>query len=127
MTGKPFPKGQSGNPKGRPIGARGKTALAAEKLLEGEASALTRKAIDLALAGDTVALRLCIERILPPRKDRPVTFALPSINCAGEAAKAHGALLEAMARGSITPGMRPPRPRFNAAHIGLAQAKAACQ
>lgn len=103
MTGRPFPKGKSGNPKGRPTGARGKTAMAVEKLLEGEASALTRKAIDLALAGDTVALRLCMERILPPRKGRLLTFALPSIKCAGAASKAHGALLAAVASGAITP------------------------
>jgi hypothetical protein len=27
--------------------------------------------------GDPVALRLCLDRIYPARKDRPVTFALP--------------------------------------------------
>ena len=32
---------------------------------------LTQKAIDLALGGDMAALRLCLDRILPPRKDRP--------------------------------------------------------
>jgi uncharacterized protein YjaG (DUF416 family) len=78
--------------------------MAAEELLDGEASNLTRKAIDLALAGDTVALRLCLERILPPRKDRPLTFALPAINSAADASKAHSALLAAVASGSVTPG-----------------------
>jgi hypothetical protein len=53
-----FRKGQSGNPSGRPPGARNKTTLAAEALLDGEAEALTRKAIERALEGDTTALRL---------------------------------------------------------------------
>lgn len=51
---------------GRPAGARHKTTLAIEALLEGEAEALTRKAIELALAGDMTALRLCLERIARP-------------------------------------------------------------
>jgi hypothetical protein len=69
MTHKP---GQSGNPYGRPRGARNRATVVAERLLDGEADALTRKAIELAKEGDTTALRLCIERILPARKDRPV-------------------------------------------------------
>jgi hypothetical protein len=39
--------------------------MAAEALLEGEAEALTRKAVDMALAGDAAALRLCLEGIVP--------------------------------------------------------------
>ena len=45
--------------------------------MDGQANALTQKAIDLALTGDMAALRLCLDRILPPRKDRPVSFTLP--------------------------------------------------
>jgi len=82
-----FRKGQSGNPSGRPRGARNKTTLAVEALLDGEAEVLTRKAIERAKDGDSVALRLCLERILPPRKDRPVSFALPKIESAADAGK----------------------------------------
>jgi Family of unknown function (DUF5681) len=98
-----FRKGQSGNPAGRPRGSRHSATLAAEALLEGEAEKLTRKCIELALAGDTVALRLCIERICPPRKDRPVSFPLPSINTARDAADVMSSVMSAVAAGQITP------------------------
>ncbi|MET8524060.1 DUF5681 domain-containing protein, partial [Nocardioides sp. NPDC004968] len=62
QRGAPFKRGQSGNPAGKPRGARHKVTLAIEALLEGEAGALTRKAIELGLAGDMTALRLCMDR-----------------------------------------------------------------
>jgi len=97
-----FQKGQSGNPSGRPRGARNSATLAAEALLDGETEALTRKAIEMAKAGDTVALRLCLERILPARKDRPVSFALPPITSARDAADVSSAVMEAVSNGDIT-------------------------
>jgi hypothetical protein len=63
-----------GNP-GRPPGARNKTTLAALALLEGEAEALTRRCVGMALEGDATAMRLCLERILP--KGRAVRLHLP--------------------------------------------------
>jgi hypothetical protein len=56
--GKPFARGASGNPAGKPQGARHKTPLAVEALLDGEAEELTRKAIELAKAGDMRAIWL---------------------------------------------------------------------
>jgi hypothetical protein len=84
-------------------GTRNATTLALETLLDGQANALTQKAIDLALSGDMTALRLCLERILPPRKDRPVTFTLPTITSAKDALSALSALLTAVSCGEITP------------------------
>jgi hypothetical protein len=92
----------SGNP-GRPRGARHKTTLAVEELLDGEAEALTRKAIELAKEGDMAALRLCLERIAPARKDTTVRFHLPAITSAREAAEAASAVLVAVSGGEITP------------------------
>src|SRR5215204_7316148 len=83
-----FQPGQSGNPAGRPPGSRNKTTLAVDALLDGEAEALTRKAIELAKAGDMVALRLCLDRVCPPRKDRPVSFAMPELSTAEREARA---------------------------------------
>src|SRR5438309_11369164 len=78
-----FRKGQSGNPAGRPLGSVNSATRAAMQLLDGEAEALTRKAIELALAGEPAALRLCMERIVGARRGRPVdlvgTTGLPPL------------------------------------------------
>jgi hypothetical protein len=77
--------------------------MACDALLEGEAEKITRRAVELALKGDSTALRLCLERIAPPRKDRPVNFALPHIEAVADLPKASAALLDAVASGELTP------------------------
>ena len=74
-----------------------------EALLEGEAETITRKAIELAKAGDGAMLRLCMDRLCPPRKDRYVTFELPKLNRAADAVQASAAIVEAVAAGDLTP------------------------
>ena len=91
-----------GNP-GKPRGTRHKATRAALALLDGEAEALTRQAVKMALDGDGAALRLCLERIAPPRRDAPVVFDLPRMETARDAATAAGAVLEAVAEGDLTP------------------------
>jgi hypothetical protein len=103
QVGGRFEKGMSGNPAGRPAGSRNAATLACEALLEGQAEVLTQKAVDMALAGDTVALKLCLERIFPARKDRPVTFPLPPITSARDAADIAAAVAQAVAAGHLTP------------------------
>ncbi|KQM62675.1 hypothetical protein ASE75_13680 [Sphingomonas sp. Leaf17] len=97
--GKPF---EAGNP-GKPKGARSRATVAAEALLNGEAEKLTRTAIDKALEGDSVALRLCLERLVPPRKDSPITIDLPPITTAGDVVSASAAVLTAVGAGEISP------------------------
>lgn len=79
-----FKKGQSGNPKGRPAGTKDKRREL-RALLEPHAPALIEKAVQMALKGDTTALRLCLDRLLPPMRaiehsgfnpDAPVKFIL---------------------------------------------------
>ena len=91
-----------GNP-GRPAGSRNAVTRAVEELLQGEAEGLTRKAVDMALEGDTTALRLCLERIAPTRKDAPVQFDLPDLDTAEDAMSAAKAVLRAVSTGEVTP------------------------
>jgi len=95
--------GVSGNKAGKPKGARHKATIAAEELLEGEAEALSRKAVEIALKGDVAALRLCLDRILPVIKDRPVIFEIPKMNESRDAVNASAAIVEAVAAGELTP------------------------
>lgn len=88
---------------GKPRGARNRATQAVMALLDGQAEALTQRAVDLALAGDTVALRLCLERVAPSRKDVHVHFPLPTMTCARDAAEAAGAVLGAVSDGLLTP------------------------
>lgn len=90
-----------GNP-GKPKGARHKTTLAIESILEGEGEALTEKAIALALEGDTTALRLCLERIAPPRKDRPIVLELPPMETADDLSVGAQGVLRAVSEGVVT-------------------------
>jgi len=100
-----FQPGRSGNPAGRPTGARNKTTLAAMAILDGAAEALTRKAVEMALAGDSTALRLCLERLVPVPKERLIpegAVVLPKLsNKNANAASAE--VVGAVAEGRITP------------------------
>ncbi len=98
-----FKKGQSGNPKGKPKGAMNKTTLAAQLLLDGEAQEITLKVIELAKQGNPMALKLCLERVLPPRKDRPISLKLPEVKVAEDVPQALNAILAAVSQGEITP------------------------
>jgi Family of unknown function (DUF5681) len=98
----PFEPGKSGNPAGKLKGTRNRTTMAVEALLDGEAETITRKAIELAKGGDLTALRLCLDRIASPRKDRPVLFELPPITSPANAAQASAALVAAVALGGLT-------------------------
>src|SRR5204863_253717 len=114
--GRPFAKGQSGNPAGRRRGCRNKATRAAEAYLDGEAETLARKAVELALAGNPLAMRLCLERTVAPRRERPEPVALPSLrntaDLAPAMAKADEAYLACLDTRSIddwqTPRYRPP-------------------
>ena len=92
----------SGN-SGRPKGARNKKTLAIESLLEGQAEALTQTAISKALDKDSMALRLCMERIAPAPKDNPVAFPLSQMNNALDASQATGSVLTAVSEGETLP------------------------
>ena len=98
-----FVKGQSGNPAGKPPGCRNHASRTAETLLDGEVEALIRKAVALALDGNAAALRLCFDRIIAPRRARPVHLDLPPIAEPADVAAAMAAVTAAVAEGAITP------------------------
>ncbi len=102
QTGGRFASGNR-HGRGRREGSRHKASIAVDALLDGDAEALTRKAIDLALAGDTVALRLCMERICPPRRDRTVKLKMARLQAPQDVLQAIATVVDAVGRSAITP------------------------
>src|SRR5204863_10153954 len=100
--GRPFAKGQSGNPAGRPLGARNRTTMAAQALLDGKAETITAKAAELAESGDINAIRLCLDRLLPPRRDQPIEFEMRKLESIHDAPDTIADVLAAVAAGKIT-------------------------
>jgi hypothetical protein len=98
-----FQPGQSGNPAGRPRGARNKKTLALEAMLDGESEALMEKMIGFAKLGDDLAMRLCMERMLAPQRERPVPLRLPRIETDADARRASAEVIEALGEGEVTP------------------------
>ena len=96
-------KGQSGNPAGMPKGTRHRATMLAEKFMEDEAEDIVRAVVNAAKAGDPTAMRLCIDRLAPLRKGRPITFDLPDIETASDITKAFCMIAKAMAAGGLTP------------------------
>jgi hypothetical protein len=76
MPLKPFKKGQSGNPLGRPPNYNG--IVKCRKLLQTHAKELIEQAVKMALAGDMAALKLCLDRLIPPYAAEPVEVKLPA-------------------------------------------------
>jgi Family of unknown function (DUF5681) len=77
-----FQKGQSGNPAGRPRGSRNRTTVLMQNLLEGEAEAIGRKAIEMAKGGDMAAIRVCMDRLAPARRGAAISCELPPAEAA---------------------------------------------
>jgi hypothetical protein len=98
-----FVRGESGNVNGRPLGSRNRASLLMEDLLDGRAKALTEKAIEKALAGDVFALRLCLDRMMPVRRERSLTLHLPAPATAQDIAGGFATVVEALAHGELTP------------------------
>jgi hypothetical protein len=73
------------------------------KILAEYGDALTRKCVAMALKENPVAMRVCMERLLPVRRDQPVRFKFPQVRTAAEADQALNALLQGSARGQLTP------------------------
>jgi len=77
--------------------------VAVQKLFEQNAEAVAQKCIQLATKGDAMALRLAMERVLPPCKNTLVHFAMPPIQSLADLPKAADAILQAVANGEVSP------------------------
>jgi hypothetical protein len=98
-----FQKGQSGNPAGKPKGCRHHATRIAQTFLDGQAVVLAQKAVELALKGDVTALKICLERLVPSRKDSAVSIVLPEVRTTADLPGASQAILQAVADGQLTP------------------------
>ena len=98
-----FKRGQSGNPKGKPKGARNKSTLAAEKLLEGSLDRICKRIEEEALNGNMLAAKMILDRFLPVRKDRSIKIDFPQINSLEDVLNAIGSIVNAVGSGEISP------------------------
>ena len=99
----PFQKGESGNPAGRPRGARNRATILTQNLLADDAETIARKAIELAKDGDIAAIRMCMDRLAPARKDEPVVLDLPPLDTAADTVAASARIVAAVTAGDLTP------------------------
>lgn len=98
-----FQKGRSGNPFGRPKGVRNKAVLLAEKLFENETEEICRQAIELAKKGNIQAIKIILDRILPPKKETPITIDLPMMKASTDILEAINQVTLSICCGKISP------------------------
>lgn len=97
-----YQKGESGNPAGRPRGARNKRTLAFESMFDRDATVIIDQLIALAKGGDIAAMRMCMDRIFPRPHGRPVAFDLPPMTSAADAVTAMGGIMQAIGDGDLS-------------------------
>ena len=98
-----FRKGQSGNPAGKPRGARHRTTLMVEALMRGGAEQITSAVVSAAQKGDLPAAKIILDRIAPIRKDSPIEIDLPPLHTASDAVGVMQSVMTGLSRGEITP------------------------
>ena len=117
--GRPFQPGQSGNPSGRPKGARNKLTADMLNRVEVEWEPIFYKLIEKATKGDVGALRLFFLRLFPQRHSQPVEFDLPPIKAAEDVPNASSAVLAACADGNLSPSEAQEIMSLIATHVRL--------
>jgi hypothetical protein len=100
--GRPFTPGNTAS-RGRPPGSRNQHTVWSEELIGQYREAVLRKCLAMALQGDSTAMRLCVERILPISKESRIRLKMAKVNTMAEVATAWNQVLQAVGRGEITP------------------------
>lgn len=103
QRGRPWPKGTSGNPRGRAKGSRNRATLALDAIAARHVEAVQQTVIAAAIEGDMQAAAIILGRAWPPRRGARVVFDLPPIKTAEDTVQAASALLGAVARGELSP------------------------
>lgn len=93
--------GQSGNPKGKPKGVRNRATMIALASMEGELDAIVKSVIEAAKAGDMVAARLVVDKLIPAAKDRPISINLPQITDVATCNQAQAQITASVASGDL--------------------------
>ncbi len=103
QRGRPFRKGQSGNPKGMASGSRHRATLLLDRIGAEAGASVLRAVVQAAEQGDMAAARIVLDRAWPARRGRPVRLELPEMRTAADLAAALGAVAGAVARGDLSP------------------------
>jgi Family of unknown function (DUF5681) len=98
-----FSKGKSGNPEGRPKGARNRSTLLAERLFADEIEDICKMVIAEAKTGNVQAAKIVLDRLFPPRRDNPIEIDLPKMESSADLLKAIGRITDAVGEGQISP------------------------
>lgn len=97
-----FQKGRSGNPKGKIKGTRNKATLFAEQLLQGELETICRRLLQEAVEGNMQAIKMVLDRLLPPKRNIPIAIDLPKLENSSDALNAISYVTVAVSRGDLS-------------------------
>ena len=95
--------GASGNPAGKPPGARHAALVALDAIGAEAGTEIMAAVVAAAKNGDVRAADILLARLWPTRRGRPVLVDLPPMSSAADLPAAVGAIAEAVARADLTP------------------------
>ena len=100
---KGFTRGTSGNPRGRPRGSTNKIQSLSQQLIDDHAPEIIAKMLELALEDDDIrALKLLLDRLVPPKRSQPITLNLPKTRTAKEILTAFDTVEKNLRQGEIS-------------------------